>query len=298
MFDKCQGATSDHPQVLSLALTELLLMKFTDSNVALCRLPTVFNLTNNFDVENTKLRMEQYQRENRDVIQRNKAKLVRTKISDLYTSFYTLNYWCAKAKNKRKPLFGPRFRVKSRVKYDSPLPKVGGDSLPVRGAIAATSALCPAPLRRASRRSWRSCCSWSSRATSSGGWTCCRKSRGSCRPRRRTSRLFSTNWWETCCMDVFVPAQMFRASRTHTHTHTHAHCLRVHDCDIIKSLLPVIVVRPAIVLILRFQSLSAPLFWAVGFGSDCSCGVGCRRAIADSTLSSVFVCLRHRACWL
>lgn len=37
----------------------------------------VYNLTNNFDVENTKLRMEQYQRENRDVIQRNKAKLTR-----------------------------------------------------------------------------------------------------------------------------------------------------------------------------------------------------------------------------
>lgn len=36
----------------------------------------VYNLTNNFDVENTKLRMEQYQRENRDIIQRNKAKLV------------------------------------------------------------------------------------------------------------------------------------------------------------------------------------------------------------------------------
>lgn len=65
-------------------------MKFTDLNVALCHLPTVYNLTNNFDVENTKLRMEQYQRENRDVIQRNKAKLVRTKISDLYTSFYIL----------------------------------------------------------------------------------------------------------------------------------------------------------------------------------------------------------------
>lgn len=37
----------------------------------------VFNLTNNMDVENTKQRMEQYQRENRDVIQRNKAKLTR-----------------------------------------------------------------------------------------------------------------------------------------------------------------------------------------------------------------------------
>ncbi|XP_072314455.1 CDK-activating kinase assembly factor MAT1 [Eucyclogobius newberryi] len=37
----------------------------------------VFNLTNNIDVENTKQRMEQYQRENRDVIQRNKVKLTR-----------------------------------------------------------------------------------------------------------------------------------------------------------------------------------------------------------------------------
>uniref|UniRef100_A0A1A7YHR3 CDK-activating kinase assembly factor MAT1 n=1 Tax=Iconisemion striatum TaxID=60296 RepID=A0A1A7YHR3_9TELE len=37
----------------------------------------VYNLTNNTDVENTKLRMEQYQKENRDVIQRNKAKMTR-----------------------------------------------------------------------------------------------------------------------------------------------------------------------------------------------------------------------------
>ncbi|XP_044021914.1 CDK-activating kinase assembly factor MAT1 isoform X2 [Siniperca chuatsi] len=37
----------------------------------------VYNLTNNIDMENTKLRMEQYQRENRDIIQKNKAKLTR-----------------------------------------------------------------------------------------------------------------------------------------------------------------------------------------------------------------------------
>uniref|UniRef100_A0A1A8J0D3 CDK-activating kinase assembly factor MAT1 n=1 Tax=Nothobranchius kuhntae TaxID=321403 RepID=A0A1A8J0D3_NOTKU len=37
----------------------------------------VYNLTNNTDVENTKLRMEHYQKENRDIIQRNKAKLTR-----------------------------------------------------------------------------------------------------------------------------------------------------------------------------------------------------------------------------
>lgn len=37
----------------------------------------VFNLTENIDVENTKQKMEQYQRENRDVIQRNKVKLTR-----------------------------------------------------------------------------------------------------------------------------------------------------------------------------------------------------------------------------
>uniref|UniRef100_A0A3B1K9Y1 CDK-activating kinase assembly factor MAT1 n=1 Tax=Astyanax mexicanus TaxID=7994 RepID=A0A3B1K9Y1_ASTMX len=36
----------------------------------------VYNLTNNVDVERTKQIMEQYQRENRDVIQRNKVKLV------------------------------------------------------------------------------------------------------------------------------------------------------------------------------------------------------------------------------
>ncbi|ROL49639.1 CDK-activating kinase assembly factor MAT1 [Anabarilius grahami] len=37
----------------------------------------VFNLTNNVDVERTKQIMEQYQRDNRDVIQKNKAKLTR-----------------------------------------------------------------------------------------------------------------------------------------------------------------------------------------------------------------------------
>ncbi|XP_056152016.1 CDK-activating kinase assembly factor MAT1 isoform X2 [Lampris incognitus] len=37
----------------------------------------VYNLTNNIDVENTKLMMEQYQRENRDIIQKNKVKLTR-----------------------------------------------------------------------------------------------------------------------------------------------------------------------------------------------------------------------------
>ncbi|KAF7662632.1 hypothetical protein LDENG_00231110 [Lucifuga dentata] len=37
----------------------------------------VYNLTNNIDVEDTKQKMEQYQRENRDLIQRNKAKLTR-----------------------------------------------------------------------------------------------------------------------------------------------------------------------------------------------------------------------------
>lgn len=39
-------------------------------------LTVVFNLTNNIDVEKTRQIMEQYQRENRDVIQRNKVKLV------------------------------------------------------------------------------------------------------------------------------------------------------------------------------------------------------------------------------
>ncbi|MBN3307731.1 MAT1 factor, partial [Amia calva] len=37
----------------------------------------IYNLTNNVDVENTKQAMEQYQRENKDVIQRNKVKLTR-----------------------------------------------------------------------------------------------------------------------------------------------------------------------------------------------------------------------------
>lgn len=37
---------------------------------------TVFNLTNNVDLENTKKKMEIYQKENKDVIQKNKLKLV------------------------------------------------------------------------------------------------------------------------------------------------------------------------------------------------------------------------------
>ncbi|KAJ3612806.1 hypothetical protein NHX12_019064 [Muraenolepis orangiensis] len=37
----------------------------------------VYNLTNNLDVEGTKLMMEQYQRENQDVIKRNKVKMTR-----------------------------------------------------------------------------------------------------------------------------------------------------------------------------------------------------------------------------
>ncbi|XP_062850954.1 CDK-activating kinase assembly factor MAT1 [Trichomycterus rosablanca] len=37
----------------------------------------VYNLTNNVDIESTRQMMEQYQRENRDVIQKNKAKLTR-----------------------------------------------------------------------------------------------------------------------------------------------------------------------------------------------------------------------------
>lgn len=47
--------------------------------ICFCLFLVVYNLTNNIDVENTKLRMEQYQRENKDIIQRNKAKLVCTK---------------------------------------------------------------------------------------------------------------------------------------------------------------------------------------------------------------------------
>lgn len=62
-------------------------MKLTDPLMLLCLLHAVFNLTNNIDVENTKLRMEQYQRENRDIIQRNKAKLVCTKSFDPYVAF-------------------------------------------------------------------------------------------------------------------------------------------------------------------------------------------------------------------
>ncbi|XP_075386933.1 CDK-activating kinase assembly factor MAT1 [Tenrec ecaudatus] len=37
----------------------------------------VFNLTNNVDLDNTKKKMEQYQKENKDVIQKNKLKLTR-----------------------------------------------------------------------------------------------------------------------------------------------------------------------------------------------------------------------------
>ncbi|KAL0602327.1 CDK-activating kinase assembly factor MAT1, partial [Plecturocebus cupreus] len=38
---------------------------------------TVFNLTNNVDLDNTKKKMEIYQKENKDVIQKNKLKLTR-----------------------------------------------------------------------------------------------------------------------------------------------------------------------------------------------------------------------------
>lgn len=273
-------------------------MKFTGSNVALCHLPTVFNLTNNFDVENTKLRMEQYQRENRDVIQRNKAKLVRTKISDLYTSFYILNYWCAKAKNKRKPLFGPRFRgwtlgssmtlhyqklvvihCRCEARFQQHLLCVLRPSDARAGGAGGAAAHGAAGQRAAAAG-----------PAAGGAEAAADQEEEQAGSSRRTGEK-RVAWMFLFPLRCFVP-------HGHTHTHTHAHCLRVHDCDIIKSLLPVIVVRPAIVLILRFQSLLAPLFWAAGFGSDCSCGVGCRRAIADSTLSSVFVCLRHRACWL
>ncbi|MGH0185842.1 UNVERIFIED_CONTAM: hypothetical protein FKN15_018991 [Acipenser sinensis] len=37
----------------------------------------VYNLTNNMDLENTKQMMEQYQRENKEIIQKNKIKLTR-----------------------------------------------------------------------------------------------------------------------------------------------------------------------------------------------------------------------------
>ena len=47
--------------------------------IHLC-LHVVFNLTNNLEVERTRQIMEQYQRENRDVIQRNKVKLVSTMV--------------------------------------------------------------------------------------------------------------------------------------------------------------------------------------------------------------------------
>lgn len=51
----------------------------------------MYNLTNNIDVENTKLRMEQYQRENRDIIQRNKAKLVCAKCVHPHITFIKQN---------------------------------------------------------------------------------------------------------------------------------------------------------------------------------------------------------------
>lgn len=49
----------------------------------------MFNLTNNIDVENTKQRMEQYQRDNRDLIQRNKVKLVRADFSPVTTGTFS-----------------------------------------------------------------------------------------------------------------------------------------------------------------------------------------------------------------
>ncbi len=61
-------------------------------NAGLCVLYVVYNLTNNIDAENAKLRMEQYQRENRDIIQKNKAKLVRTKCIFPHMHKYVIDY--------------------------------------------------------------------------------------------------------------------------------------------------------------------------------------------------------------
>lgn len=124
----------------------------------------VYNLTNNIDVENTKLRMEQYQRENKDLIQRNKAKLV--------SAFFPL---------VAKQYIG---RSLQRGHWDS-----------MTHSLFFLSYILFLSLRIESRRSWRSCCCWSSRAMSSGDWRHCRKSRGSLMLRGRTNRHCWMNWW-------------------------------------------------------------------------------------------------------
>ena len=115
-------------------------------------------------------------------------------------------------------------------------------------------------LRHESRRSWRSCCCLSSRAMSSGDWRCCRRRRGSYRPRGRISRLCWMNWWVSHVLLVCLYPHISRAvtlwltfhvrshthTNTHTHTHTHTLSLRVHGYEIIKSLLLVIVLQAAL----------------------------------------------------
>lgn len=147
------------------------------------------------------------------------------------------------------------WRLECRVKYNVALSMLV--CIEPYGQIGNTI-LCLSPLlRHESKRSWRSCCCWSSRAMSSGGWSCYRRSRGSYRPRGRTSRLCWMTWWDTHMLHVHVFTEqlvLWKAKNTHvmtdvpclTHIHTHVPSLRVHGCEIIKSLLPVIVLWAAL----------------------------------------------------
>lgn len=149
-YPSCRGPRGSRQSGEVSSLSQTLYMQFF-FKYFFCFLRLVHNLTNNIDVENTKVRLEQYQRDNRDIIQRNKAKLVSKVSFTLTLCSLRLFFLC----------WAPLFLIWSVI---------------------------PARCRHENKRSWRSCCCWSSKATSSGGWRCCRRSRGNFRPRGRTSR--------------------------------------------------------------------------------------------------------------
>lgn len=89
----------------------------------------VFNLTNNVDLENTKRKMELYQKDNKEVIQKNKIKLV-SLTSPLPYNFYSLaeelkdfqvTYFLKYLKNKLKLKALWYFTLYSKLQYANSL---------------------------------------------------------------------------------------------------------------------------------------------------------------------------------
>lgn len=73
--------SSDNLMNLEVTVMNISFLLSTDNILKLYFMPlfpsdAVFNLTNNVDLDNTKKKMEIYQKENKDVIQKNKLKLV------------------------------------------------------------------------------------------------------------------------------------------------------------------------------------------------------------------------------